>query len=111
MLHGLITICHEVGNDGYRGSYWPKAGVRYISISTHKDFPKAVVDFDVLVTDNSRPKPAGRGNYPISLVKVSFDPVDCPVFGEQIFISLRQYGRLEQFELFFKADVHNCCGI
>jgi hypothetical protein len=34
MLHGLITICHEVGNDGYRGSYWPKAGVRYISIST-----------------------------------------------------------------------------
>ena len=34
MLHGLITICHEVGNDGYRGSYWLKAGVRYISIST-----------------------------------------------------------------------------
>jgi len=34
MLHGLITICHEVGNDGYRGSYWPKTGVRHISIST-----------------------------------------------------------------------------
>ena len=34
MLHGLITTCHEVGNDGYRGSYWPKTGVRHISIST-----------------------------------------------------------------------------
>ena len=34
MLHGLITICHEVGNDAYQGSYWPKTGVRYISIST-----------------------------------------------------------------------------
>jgi hypothetical protein len=34
MLHGLITICHEVGNDGYPGSYWPKTGVRHISIST-----------------------------------------------------------------------------
>ena len=34
MLHGLLTICHEVGNDGYRGSYWPKTGVRHISIST-----------------------------------------------------------------------------
>src|SRR5664280_1442102 len=35
MLHGLITICHEVGNDGNRGSYWPKTGVRHISISTN----------------------------------------------------------------------------
>jgi len=34
MLRGLVTICHEVGNDGYRGSYWPKTGVRHISIST-----------------------------------------------------------------------------
>ena len=34
MLHGLITICHEVGNDGYLGSYRPKTGVRHISIST-----------------------------------------------------------------------------
>jgi hypothetical protein len=32
--NGLITICHEVGNDGYSGSYWPKTGVRHISIST-----------------------------------------------------------------------------
>ena len=34
MLHGLITVCHEVGNGGYRGSYRPKTGVRHISIST-----------------------------------------------------------------------------
>ena len=32
--NGLITICHEVENDGYSGSYWPKTGVRHISIST-----------------------------------------------------------------------------
>jgi hypothetical protein len=35
MLHGLVTICHEVGNDGYLGSYLPKTGVRHISISTN----------------------------------------------------------------------------
>jgi hypothetical protein len=35
--NGLITICHEVGNDGYSGSYWPKTGVRHISISTAKE--------------------------------------------------------------------------
>ena len=55
MLHGLITICHEVGNDRYRGSYWPKTGVRYISISTHRDFPIRVVEFDAVMTGNSRP--------------------------------------------------------
>ena len=42
--NGLITICHEVGNDGYSGSYWPKTGVRHISIST----------FNKLVSKNSR---------------------------------------------------------
>jgi hypothetical protein len=31
-----------------------------------------------------RPLPDRRGNYPISIVKASFDPVDCPVFGKQI---------------------------
>ncbi|MEI6269656.1 MAG: hypothetical protein WCP01_12310, partial [Methylococcaceae bacterium] len=36
MLHSLITICHEVGNDGYKGSYRPKTGVRHISISTNQ---------------------------------------------------------------------------
>ena len=30
-----------------------------------------------------RPKPAGRGNYPISIVKATWDPIGCPVFGEQ----------------------------
>jgi len=30
-----------------------------------------------------RPKPAGLGNYPISIVKASWGPVGCPVFGEQ----------------------------
>ncbi len=32
------------------------------------------------------PQPAGRGYYPISIVKASCDPVGCPVFGEQIAI-------------------------
>ena len=31
-----------------------------------------------------RPLPVGRGHIPISIGKASFDPVDCPVFGEQI---------------------------
>jgi hypothetical protein len=54
-LHGLITFCHEVGNDGYRGSYRPKTGVRYISISTRMRSPKAVVDIDAVMMRNSRP--------------------------------------------------------
>lgn len=32
-LHGLITICYKVGDDGYRGSYRPKTSVCHISIS------------------------------------------------------------------------------
>ena len=54
MLHGLITICHEVGNDGYRGSYRPKTGVRHIPISTRMRFPIADVDFDAVMTVNSQ---------------------------------------------------------
>jgi hypothetical protein len=31
-----------------------------------------------------RPLPAGRGRHPISIAEASSDPVQCPVFGEQI---------------------------
>jgi hypothetical protein len=33
---------------------------------------------------STRPKPAGRDNYPISIVKTYRDPIGYPVFGEQI---------------------------
>lgn len=31
-----------------------------------------------------RPHPADRGDYPISILKASSNPLGCPVFGEQI---------------------------
>ena len=37
-----------------------------------------------LATSPNRPIPDRRGRYPISIIKASFDPVVCPVFGEQI---------------------------
>jgi hypothetical protein len=48
--------------------------------------PNAVLKLTLKRTSKNgskRPKPAGRGRYPISIVKASFDPFDCPVFGEQ----------------------------
>ncbi|MEQ1528976.1 MAG: hypothetical protein ABL925_06640, partial [Methylococcales bacterium] len=37
-----------------------------------------------LVTSIYRPKPAGRVDFPISIVKASGNPHGCPVFGKQI---------------------------
>jgi hypothetical protein len=46
----------------------------------------SAIEIGLLKSANSqvRPKPAGRGNDPISIGKATGDPVECPVFGEQI---------------------------
>ena len=36
------------------------------------------------VLTQSGPKPAGQGNYPITIVQVSGDSAECQVFGKQI---------------------------
>jgi len=65
------------------------------------------------LTDNTRPIPDRRGNYPISIVKASSDSAECQVFDEQIDIiteSLRPWTDIHWFPvnglLTLKAAIH-----
>jgi len=57
----------------------------------------------------SRPIPAGQGYYPISIVKASCNPVDCPVFGEQFdIITESQWPIAANDFVFFKNPDIGC---
>jgi hypothetical protein len=49
--------------------------------------------------DSTRPKLVGRGNCPISHVKVSFNPIECPVLGEQFDIMVEPFRPLAAKEV------------
>ena len=51
------------------------------------------VGFEVCVLQRNWPQPAAEGNYPILIVKASFDPGGCPILASKLTLSLLHHGQ------------------